>query len=125
MAVTYSWEGPLLRLKLEGTYEPEDVVREFEAALADLRAPEKIVLLVDTTRSESLGSRTPSQIRLVAEALKPHSDRIGGRCAIVAFEDVHFGLSRMGSVYSEAAGVETEVFRSEEAALAWLGVLSR
>jgi hypothetical protein len=27
----------------------------------------------------------------------------------------------MGSVYSESVGVETEVFRTEEEALVWLG----
>jgi hypothetical protein len=103
-----------------GTYEPEDIIRQFETALAEAPS-EKIALLVDTTRSEVLGTRSPSQIRLVAQALAPYAERIGGRVAIVAAEDIHFGLSRMGSVYSESVGVEAEVFRTEEEALVWLG----
>ena len=122
MPVTYQWDGPLLKLELAGTYEPEDVIRQFEAALADPRAAEKVALLVDLSRSESIGTRNPSQIRLVAQALEPYTERIEGRCALVAPEDVQFGLSRMGSVYSESVGVEAEVFRSEEDALAWLGI---
>jgi len=122
MPVTHECKGRLLRMEFVGTYEPEDVTREFLAALADPACPENLALLVDTTRSESLGGRNPGQIRLVAEFLKPYAQRIGGRCAIVATEDLHFGLSRMGSVYSEAAGVETQVFRDAEAALMWLGV---
>jgi len=121
MPVLHAWEGPLLRMSLVGTYEPEDIIRQFEAALAEAPPSDKIALLVDTTRSEVLGTRSPSQIRLVAHALAPYSERIGGRCAIVATEDIHFGLSRMGSVYSESVGVETEVFRTEEEALIWLG----
>ena len=121
MPVLHAWEGPLLRMSLVGTYDPEDIIRQFEAALAEAPPSEKIALLVDTTRSEVLGTRSPTQIRLVAQALAPYSERIGGRCAIVATEDVHFGLSRMGSVYSESVGVETEVFRTEEEALVWLG----
>jgi len=121
MPVLHAWEGPLLRVSLVGTYEPEDIIRQFEAALAEAPPSEKIALLVDTTRSEVLGTRSPGQIRLVAQALAPYSERIGGRCAIVATEDIHFGLSRMGSVYSESVGVETEVFRTEEEALVWLG----
>ena len=120
MPVLHAWEGALLRLSFVGAYEPEDIILQFQAALAD--APEKFALLVDTTRSEVLGTRSPSQIRLVAQALAPYSERIGGRCAVVATEDVHFGLSRMGSVYSESVGVEAEVFRTEEEALVWLGV---
>jgi hypothetical protein len=48
--------------------------------------------------------------------------RIGGRCAVVAQSDVHFGMSRMGTAYSENVGVVARVFREPEAALAWLGV---
>ena len=120
MPVIHAWEGTLLRMSFVGVYEPEDIIRQFETALAEALS-EKIALLVDTTRSEVLGTRSPNQIRLVAQALAPYAERIGGRCAIVATEDIHFGMSRMGSVYSESVGVETEVFRTEEEALAWIG----
>lgn len=122
MPVVHAWEGTLLRMSFVGTYEPDDIIRQLEEALAGAPPSEKIALLVDTTRSEVLGTRSPSQIRHVAQALAPYAERIGGRCAIVATEDIHFGMSRMGSVYSESVGVETEVFRTEEDALAWLGV---
>ena len=122
MPVVHAWEGTLLRMSFVGTYEPDDIIRQLEEALAEAPPSEKIALLVDTTRSEVLGTRSPGQIRHVAQALAPYAERIGGRCAIVAREDIHFGLSRMGSVYSESVGVETEVFRTDDEALAWLGV---
>jgi hypothetical protein len=122
MPVIHRWEGTLLRMSFVGTYEPEDILREFQTALAEVPATEKVALLVDTTKSEVLGTRTPGQIRLVAQALAPYAERIGGRVAVVATADIHFGLSRMGSVYSESVGVEAEVFRTEDEALAWLGV---
>ena len=121
MAVTYLLEGPLLRLELAGTYEPEDVVRQFQAALSDPSCPDPVFLLVDVTRSESLAGRHPSQIRYVAEFLGPYAKRIHGRCAVIAVEDLHFGLGRMGSVYSENVGVEAAIFRDPEEALRWLG----
>ena len=122
MPVVHAWQGTLLRMSFVGTYEPDDIIRQLEEALTEAPPLEKIALLVDTTRSEVLGTRSPSQIRHVAQALAPYAERIGGRCAIVAREDIHFGLSRMGSVYSESVGVETEVFRTDDEALAWLGV---
>lgn len=121
MAVSYLLDGSLLRMELAGSYEPEDVVRVFLAAIADPACPDPVALLVDVTRSESLAGRSPSQIRFVAESLGPHVKRIKGRCAVVAVEDLHFGLGRMGSVYSEGVGVEAAIFREEEAARRWLG----
>lgn len=124
MPVTYTLEGALLRLDLEGQYEPRDIIRQFLAGLGDPGCPEKVALLVDTTRSTSLEKRAPHEIGSVAEFLGPYVDRIGGRCAVVARSDVHFGMSRMGSVYSAGVGVDAQVFRSPESALAWLGVAS-
>jgi len=39
---------------------------------------------------------------------------------MVASSDVHFGLSRLGSVYSEGVGVDVQVFRDLESAITWL-----
>ena len=120
MSVEYSWDGPLLRLDLIGTTEPDEVIRQFKVALADPQATEKVALLLDTTRSDSMATRTSNEIRLVAEALKPYVGRVQGRCAVIATKDIHFGLSRMGSVYTELIGVDAGVFRTEAEALSWL-----
>jgi len=122
MPVTYELDGSLLKLVLEGRYEPGDVVAQFLAGLADPSCPDHVALLVDVTRSESLETRAPHEIRLVAEQLGPYRERIGGRCAVVAARDVHFGLSSMGIVYSEGVGVEAAVFRDTKSALEWLRV---
>jgi len=120
MPVSYMLEGALLRLELEGQYEPQDIIQQFLAGLGDPGCPEKVALLVDTTRSTSLEKRAPDEIGRVAEFLGAYVQRIGGRCAIVARSDVHFGMSRMGSVYSADVGVDAQVFRDPESALAWL-----
>jgi hypothetical protein len=76
--------------------------------------------MLDVRESDVLAERDPKQIRLVAEFLKPYAERIGRRCAIVAASDIHFGLSRMGAVFCESIGVDAQVFRTPEEALAWL-----
>ena len=120
MPVTWSLEGDLVQLSLEGQYEPTDIIDAFLAALADPRCPEEISLLLDTTRSQSLDMRAPGEIRHVAQYLGPYRKRIRGRCAVVVGTDLHFGLSRMGSAYSETVGVDARVFRSKAEALDWL-----
>ena len=122
MAVSYVIEKDLLRLNLEGEYTPEDIVRQFLTAIDDPKCPKPVALLVDVSRSASLATRPVEQIRTIAERLGEFKERVGGRCAVLASSDVNFGLSRLGSVYSEGVGVNTSVFRDLPEALAWLGV---
>ncbi|HEX5045116.1 MAG TPA: hypothetical protein VFV75_19635 [Candidatus Polarisedimenticolaceae bacterium] len=120
MPVTWSLDGDLLQLDLEGDYAPTDIIDAFLTALADLRCPPEVSLLLDTTRSQSLDKRSPRQIRHVAQYLGPYRKRIRGRCAVVVGSDLQFGLSRMGSAYSDSVGVDAGVFRSRAEALEWL-----
>lgn len=120
MPVTWSIEGDLVRMNFEGHYEPKDIIDSFEAALTDPRCPEEFFMLVDATKSESLGKRSPSDIRYVAEYLGPYRNRIHGRVAVVARSGLHFGLSRMGSAYSDNVGVTADVFLTIPEALEWL-----
>lgn len=120
MPVTWFIEGDLVRMNLEGRYAPSDIISQFLAVLADPRCPEEFFLLVDATKSESLGERSPAEVRAVAEYLGPYRKRVRGRCAVVVGSDLHFGLSRMGSAFSDNVGVDAQVFRSVPEALAWL-----
>lgn len=120
MAVEYRIADGILTMAFVGQYEPKDIVSRFLEAMNDPACPRPVALLVDVTRSESLANRPGAEIRTVAEYLGPYADRIGGRCAVVAPSDVHFGLSQMGSVSSERVGVLSRVFRAREEAVAWL-----
>ena len=126
MSVGYSLQSGVLLITAEGRYRPEDVPTAFLDGLRDPACPTPVGLLLDVTGSEVLATRTSDQIRYVAEFLEPYAERIGRRCAVVAREDVHFGLSRMGATFAAGVGVEAQVFRSREAAIAWLksGTLS-
>ena len=120
MAVVYEFEGAVLRLNLEGEYEPEDIRRAFLAAMADPNGPKRVSLLVDVRRSEVLSKRAPGEIQTVAQGLGPFGERIGHRCAVVAVDDLHYGLTRMGGAYSGGVGIDVQVFRDPDAALSWL-----
>lgn len=121
MPVEYSIRGGVLTLEMVGIYEPRDMVRAFLEAMDDPECPQPVGLLLDVSRSESLATRPAQEIRKMAEYLGPYSDRIGGRVAVVAPEDVQFGLSRIGAAHSEGIGVNARVFRSAAEAVRWLG----
>jgi len=120
MAIDYTIRDEVLTLELTGTYESQDVVQTFLAALDDPKCPSPVALLVDVSQSESLATRPAAEIRAVAEFLEPFSDRIGGRCAVVAPKDVQFGLSQMGSAHAEQVGIASRVFRNRREAVEWL-----
>ena len=119
MPVTYHVNDDVIEMALNGECPPDEVIQAFHEALADPATPSTFVLFVDVRKSTSLASRDTADIIRVAEYLGPHKDRVK-RCAVLATEQVHFGLSRLGAVYSETAGVMTSVFRDREEALAWL-----
>lgn len=122
MPVTYSFHGNLLKMEFIGQSEPDDVINAFVAAMNDPTCPNPAALLVDVSRSATLATVPVPEIRRVAEYLGSYSARVGGRAAVVASSDIHFGLSRLGSVYSEGVGVEVQVFRDIASAAVWLGV---
>ena len=120
MPVSYEIRDGVLRMNLEGEYEPENIIGTFLDALADPNCPKRVALLVDVSRSASLAKREPGEIKTVAESLGPYYERIGGRCALVASDGLQFGLTRMGSAYSGGVGIDVGVFRDPDAALSWL-----
>jgi len=119
MSATYRLNDDVVEMTLNGTTGIEEVIQTFHKALDDSNTPEEFVLLVDVRESSSLATRPTSEIIKVAEYLGPFQDRVK-RCAVLATENIHFGLSRLGAVYSETAGVMTSVFRDKEEAIDWL-----
>jgi hypothetical protein len=119
MSATYRLNDDVVEMELNGTTGIDEVIQTFHKALDDSNTPEEFVLLVDVRKSTSLATRPTSEIIKVAEYLGPFQDRVR-RCAVLATENVHFGLSRLGAVYSETAGVMTSVFRDRDEAITWL-----
>jgi hypothetical protein len=119
MSVTYQLNEDVVEMTLNGTSTPEDVIKTFHQALEDSSTPDEFVLLLDVRKSTSLATRPTADIIKIAKYLGPFQDRVR-RCAVLATENIHFGLSRMGAVYSETAGVMTSVFRDKDEAIAWL-----
>lgn len=123
MPVSGGFQGAVLRIECVGEYEPGEIIDAFRRAMEDVNGPTHVALLLDVTRSESLKRRTPDEIRSVAEFLRPYAERIGGRCAVVVGTTLDYGFSRMGSAYAVGVGVESEIFRDSESALAWLAAV--
>jgi hypothetical protein len=120
MPVKYTIENGLLILELSGSYETQDLIQTFLAAMKDPACPHEVGLLLDVSESESFAARPAGEIRMAAEFLGPWAQRIRSRVAVTALKDVHFGLGQMGAVYTRGVGVDARVFRTRDEAVEWL-----
>ena len=81
--------------------------------------PPRLDVLLDLTKMTSLPES--GQIRLVADTLSGLREKTSwGACAVVAKQDVLFGMSRMFGVYAEPVFTRVHVFRERDEAKRWL-----
>jgi hypothetical protein len=120
MPVRYEFSGDILRLSLEGSYTPQDVIDTFLAALSDRAFPKDAKFIMDVRRSSELANRSVEEIKAVARVFARHSKHFDGRGAIVASKPVHYGLARMGATFIEPLGAEIRVFSDVGEAISWL-----
>jgi hypothetical protein len=121
MPVTYEFDGPIVALRLTGSYETADVRAALRGALDDPRCPHAAGMLFDLRGSRSISQRTADEVRAMAQFIAAHAERFGRRLALLADSDAGFGLMRLGAATVEQHGVETSVFRDAADAEKWLG----
>lgn len=107
-------------MNLVGEYSMKDIERTLNSALSDEHCPSDALVMMDVTESSSLSQRSPADVRYMANYLASVSSEFGSRMAIVAHQDLHFGLMRMAEIYTQTSGWTAKVFRTTEDALEWL-----
>ena len=119
MPVTWSIQGPVVMLTLDGDYLFDEVMEALQHALADPRFTPGMPLLFDESLSHadpSSGEKA-SRVRWIA-SLRP---AIAARCAIVVgTKAFRYGMARMASAYFEIQGMHAEIFSDVESASRWL-----
>ena len=123
MAVISATEYPdlsLIVLSLEGDID----VNEFLKTLRGFAAGEiKYRNVIWDTTQGSVGELDPSVIRDITDFLKKGLGmRQGGKTAVVAPEDLNYGIGRVLQAYTDLGDllVEYRTFRSLEDAMAWM-----
>ena len=97
----------------------DEYIETWKTAVADDRAPRCPRILVDLTGVEI--HRTGHEVRAAAAGSKRFFESIaGGRLALVATQQVSFGIARMYDALVQAEGFELQIFRDVDTARAWL-----
>jgi len=65
-------------------------------------------------------SRESDEMRDIATLISSHREHLSGRCAVIATDDLRYGMGRVFQAYMESLGLECEVCRDEEAAIRFL-----
>ena len=113
-------EGDIAIVAPDGEYDVRELPSAFEGALSSFAAGSARGLMLDLSRSQSLGDRAAQDVRNMDYFVASFSDQYGTRFAMVAPFDLAFGLVRLGSVITGSHGVATRVFREYDVAMEWL-----
>ncbi len=104
----------------EGPLSLDEIQSELQATLANPAFSPGMKTVWDL-RGASIAALTERAVRsLVDFNLVRKEQRGGGRAAIVASQDVDYGVARMFQAYAEELPWETMVFRGLDDALPWL-----
>ena len=103
MPVSYEFDGSILALRMKGAYDPADIRRAVADALVEAAGREMTGLLFDVRGSVVLTRRSANQVRAMAAFLAHVAPSFGNRIALVASDDVGFGLMRLGAADLERA----------------------
>lgn len=113
----------VLLLTLEGEVSDEDLLKYARRAAGDESLPPGHDILVDARSAIPGGALQGQTLRRVADIFgredrSPEETRV----ALVASNDVAYGLSRMYQAFRSESPIQLRVFREMDEARVWLGV---
>jgi hypothetical protein len=103
-----------------GEYSVNDLRMTVLKSFEDPERPKKPTLMIDLSKSQSISKRSSTIINEVAAFIASFGKRFNNRLALVAPDDLTYGLMRMSSAPADSFGINVEIFRTYEEARKWL-----
>jgi len=126
MGVAYELKSGIVLFTTTGDIEHYSALDTLKAGLSDAAGCPTAGgwhLLFDVSKSTE--NRDPNELRNIANAIAERRSSLSGRCAIVAVDPLHYGLSRMFGVFISGLGFEVHVCHDLVAAIQWLNTSER
>ncbi len=121
MPITYRIDREMNRIftRCSGETTLREVLAHFDELEMDPDCPPAADVLLDLSEITNLPN--VGQIRTAAERTGDASRKVGfGACAVVVGSEAWFGMARVFEAFTEPHFTRTAVFRTVEAAEAWL-----
>jgi hypothetical protein len=119
MPVRAAFQDGVLAITVDGEYTPEELRGTGDAALLDPGVAGQVRVLLDVTDAVGLRARSSETLRETALFFAARRDRVA-KVAILAPDDLGYGLMRQAAVYAGNAGLVAQVFRTRAEGLSWL-----
>ena len=123
MPVIYRFDSKIVIIEMVGEYTMDDIPKTIFDSLADSNCPTNPSICINLTESLSIYKRSSEDVITMAQSLVSLGKRFN-RIALVAPNDLQYGLMRMGSVFSEGLGMTVQIFRTFAEAQKWLRSLN-
>ncbi|HUI30179.1 MAG TPA: hypothetical protein VLX91_08170 [Candidatus Acidoferrales bacterium] len=120
MPVKYRFDANITVIEMTGEYSMDELRTAFLDSLADNDRPADSFLLINLTESLSFKNRPSNDIKAMASFVASLGKRFNNRIALVAPDDLRYGLIRMGSSAVDQGGIDSRVFRDFTKARNWL-----
>ena len=120
MPVKYRFDSSIVVIEMVDEYSVDDIRTTILNSLADSSREPNSCLLIDLSKSRSISERSSEDVKMMANIVASLGGRFNNKIALVAPDDLMYGLMRMSSAGAEERGIRSEVFRRYEEARKWL-----
>jgi hypothetical protein len=120
MPIHYEIRPDAIWFRSVGDVEYESGFGALEAAVAEARARadgRRRPIVFDLTRSEE--RRNADEMRAIAHFVASHAEVLEPRCAVVARDDLRYGLARMFEAFADQYAVKVTVLRGLDEIDGW------
>lgn len=116
-------EQKLVIVRHVGSVPDGEFLTSYKALFQDARYDKSFNILIDLRRADS-SARSPNTLRDFASFVQQQfaAAESGPKVAVVAPDDISFGMARMYEALSDSVPWEFKVFRDAAAAVSWLGL---
>lgn len=114
----YDEELAVWRIRSEGPLTVDETVRVL-GGIYDAVDPTRPLLILWETAGGP-GVMDSSDLQKLMAFIEKKRPEVGGRTAIVAHDEVTYGMGRVAQIYGESIAPHLWVFRKRDEALAWL-----
>ena len=120
MPVTSRHDDNIIVIEMSGEYSHEEARTVIYNTFMERSHPKNAVLLIDLTESKSINQRSSENIIALADYINSFREYYNNRLALVAPDNLKYGLMRMTAATGERLGIEINIFREYSKARKWL-----
>ena len=120
MPVLVRFDENIIVIEMTGEYTIEEIRSVIFKTFSDSLRPQNGVLLIDLSKAQSIYDRSSEIINAMAHFIASYTQYFNNRVALIAPDELKYGLMRMSSSPADNLGIKVEIFKEYSPAREWL-----